>query len=289
LRIEVTDDEFFGPAIGFGPGGSDRVDDLTFELPPLNLALAQSLVARSPASRLLAAGQGHPAANLEAVVDALVRVSQLLIDVPQIAAILIDPLFADSRGVAAAEAWMTLHPPGQSALTALTPYPVDLVEHWASGGETLEIRPIRPEDAEAHLALFKRLLPEDIRYRFFSPVRELSPEWIARLTQVDYDREMAMIAVHGGDTVGVARLVRDLPGTEAEFAIIVDPAMKGKGVGRRLMERIVDWARCKRLSAVYGQILAENAPMLAFIRRLGFSIGRTPGEPDVVEARLNLQ
>ena len=288
LRITVTDDGLFGPAIGFGPGGRDRLEDAILDLPPLNFALASALVGRSPAARLLAAGQGHAAADADAVADALVRVSQLVIDVPEIASMVIDPLFADENGVSAAEAWVSLRPPGEAGLTAISPYPADLVEQWATHGETLEIRPIRPEDAEAHLALFKRLSPEDIRYRFFSLLRDLSAEQIARLTQVDYDREMAMIAVRGEETVGVARLVRESPGTEAEFAIAVDRAMKGKGVGRHLMERIIDWGRSQGLTAITGQILADNAPMLAFIRRLGFEIRRFPDEPDVVEARLNL-
>ncbi|MBV8913377.1 MAG: GNAT family N-acetyltransferase [Acetobacteraceae bacterium] len=288
VRITVTDDELFGPAIGFGPGGRDRLNEAAFELPPLNVALAGSLVARSQAARLLAAGQGHPAANVDAVADVLVRVSQLIVDAPEIASLVIDPLFADESGVSAAEAWLRLRPPGQAGLTAIAPYPAQLAEHWPTHGETLEIRPIRPEDAQAHIALFKRLPPEDVRYRFFSPLRDLPPERIARLTQVDYDREMAIIAVRDGETVGVARLVREPPGTEAEFAVLVDPAMKGRGVGRHLMQRIIDWGRSCGLTAITGQILADNAPMLAFARGLGFQLSRQPEEPDVVDARMNL-
>lgn len=288
LRVEVADDPLFGPTVGFGPGGRDRLGDAVFELPPLNLALAAGLVARSPASRLLAAGQGHPAADVDAVADALVRVSQLVVDVPEIASIIIDPLFADESGVSAAEAWMGLRPPGERGVTAIAPYPAELVEQWTACGDTLEVRPIRPEDAEAHLALFHRLAPEDIRYRFFSLLRELSPEQVNRLTHIDYDREMAMIAVRGSETVGVARLVREPSGTEAEFAIAVDSAMKGRGIGRHLMRRILDWARRQGVTAVVGQVLAENHRMLGFIRGLGFEFSRVPGESDVVEARLTL-
>jgi acetyltransferase len=288
LRITVADDPLFGPAIGFGPGGRDRMADAVVDLPPLNVALASSLVARSPAARLQAAGQGHAAANVDAVADALVRVSQLVIDFAEIASITIDPLFADVSGVSAAEAWIGLRPPGEAGLTAIAPYPADLVEHWTVGGETLEVRPIRPEDAGAHAALFRRLTPEDVRYRFFSLLRDLSAEQIARMTQIDYDREMAMIAVSGDQILGVARLVREPSGSDAEFAIVVDPAVKGKGVGRHLMERIIAWGRAKRLETISGQILADNARMLAFIRHLGFEIRRIPGESDVVEARLTL-
>lgn len=289
LRIAVTDDPMLGPAIGFGPGGRDRLRDEVIELPPLNLALAAGLIARSPAATLLAAGQGHGAADLDAVADALVRVSQLVIDMPEIAGLIIDPLFADETGVSAAEAWIELRPEGERGLTAIAPYPADLVETWRTrAGETLEIRPIRPEDAEAHAGLMSRLTQEDIRYRFFSLLRELPPEQIARMTAIDYDREMAIIAVRGLDTVGVARLVQEPGGREAEFAVVVDPVMKGTGLGHHLMQRIIDWGRQKGLAAISGQILADNSRMLAFIKKLGFAVHRIPGESDVVEARLPL-
>ena len=288
LRIEVADDALFGPAIGFGPGGRDRRGDASYDLPPLNLALAAGLVGRSRAAGLLEAGEGHGQADQDAVADTLVRISQLVIDVPEIASILIDPLFADDRGIAAADAWIGLRPPGARGDLAIPPYPEELVEQWALDGEAIEIRPIRPEDAEAEAALFHRLTPEDIRYRFFSMLRDLGPEQIARLTQIDYDREMAFVAVRGGDMVGVARLVREPPGTEAEFAIIIDAAAKGRGLARHMMERLLAWARSQEITAVVGQVLADNAPMLAFVRRLGFEIRRVPGEPDVVEVRTTL-
>ncbi len=289
LRVTVADDPMFGPAIGFGPGGRTQRRDAEFDLPPLNLTLAAGLIERSEAAPLLAAGQGHGAAHLDAIADALVRVSQLVIDIPEIATLTLDPLFADEFGASAAEAWISLRPPGQIGLTAIAPYPADLVERWTMNtGQIVDVRPIRPEDAEAHIALVGRLTPEDIRYRFFSLLRELPPEQIVRMTQIDYDREMAIVAVDGGATLGVARLVRDSGGEEAEFAVVVDPALKGTGLGRHLMERILAWGRSQGLRAITGQILTENARMLAFIRRLGFVIKRMPDEPDVVEARLTL-
>ncbi|HEY0418300.1 MAG TPA: GNAT family N-acetyltransferase, partial [Acetobacteraceae bacterium] len=186
---------------------------------------------------------------------------------------------------------LTLRPPGAPpGVLAITPYPSELVGSYRARSETLTIRPIRPEDAEAHAAFFSRLSPQDIRFRFFSALRELSPEQMARMTQVDYDREMAFIAVRegGGETVGVARLVRDLASGGGEFAVAVQPDMKGRGVARHLMQRLIDWGRAQGMQEIAGQILADNAPMLAFIRRLGFSIRRMPGESDVVEAVLAL-
>jgi acetyltransferase len=158
------------------------------------------------------------------------------------------------------------------------------------GRERITIRPIRPEDAQAHGAFFSRLSPEDIRYRFFSAIRELSAEQTARLTQVDYDREMAFIAVReaSGDTVGVARLVCETGTDHGEFAVIVQADMKGRGLASRLMRSLIDWARAQGMRAVVGQVLADNPPMLAFVRRLGFRVRRMPEEPDVMEVRLEL-
>ncbi len=287
LRAAVVDDPFFGPAIGFGPGGRGRDGDVAFDLPPLNLALAAGLIERSPAARLLSAGDGHGPADREAVADILVRLGQLIVRFPEIETVSIDPLFADEAGAAAAEAFIRLRPAGAFGLPALAPYPSEWVEAWTGGGRALEIRPIRPEDAEAHAALMTRLSPEDIRYRFFSQLRQLSPEQIARMTQIDYDREIAFVATEGSATVGVARLVQQ-PGDEAEFAVVIDPAMKGTGLGQHLMRRLIDWGRIKGVGTITGQILAENARMLAFIRKLGFELHRLPDETDVVEARLTL-
>ncbi len=266
VAITVADDPLFGPSIGLGQG---RMAERCFDLPPLNLSLAHGLVAH--ASPGLSPGQA------DALADTLVRVSQMLVDLPEVATL--------ALGDHAPR--MTLRPPGAVGKLAIAPYPAELAQAWQAGGETLHIRPIRPEDAAAHAALFARIGPEDIRYRFFSSLRQLSPERIARLTQVDYDREMAFVAVRAnGDTVGVSRLVRD--GDEGEFAVIVQPDMKGRGLARQLMQRLVDWGRAQGMAAVVGQVMADNHPMLAFVRRLGFTLRRAPDDPELVEARLPL-
>ncbi len=259
LPVGVTDDALFGPVIGLA--------DRTVDLPPLNLSLAHGLIAHSPAAARLTPPQE------EALADTLVRVSQLVVDMSELA--------SASLGDGAAS--IVLRPPGEASRLVLPPYPDGLVESWSAAGEMLTIRPIRPEDAAAHAALFRRISPEDVRLRFFSTLRELSPERIARMTQVDYDREMAFVAVRAnGDTVGVSRLVCDRD--EGEFAVIVQPDMKGRGLARHLMARLIAWGRAQGMAAIVGQVLAENAPMLAFVRRLGFSVRRLPDEPDVVEA-----
>ena len=294
LRIRVVDDTRFGAVISFGLGGTtaDIACDVAADLPPLNLALAHGLIARTRAAATLARLRDMPAADIDAVAETLVRISQLIVDFPEIVEIEVNPLFADADGVLAADAWLRLRETGDTGGgLAITPYPAELVEHWtAHDSERLTIRPIRPEDADQHAAFFARLSPQDIRYRFFTAMRELSAEQMARLTQVDYDREMAFIAVRetSGETVGVARLVCEPGADEGEFAVIVQSDMKGRGLATHLTQRLIDWARARRLRAIVGQVLADNAPMLAFVRHLGFSLKRMPDEADVVEVRLLL-
>ena len=236
LRIRVEDDATFGPVISFGQGGTtaDIAGDASADLPPLNLALAHGLIGRTRAASTLARFRDNPPANEAAVAEALVRVSQLIVDFPEIAELDLNPLIVDTDGVLAADAWLRLREAGDDGGgLAITPYPVELVEHWIMpDGERLIVRPIRPEDADGHGAFFSRLSPQDIRYRFFSAMRELSPEQMARLTQIDYDREMAFIALRetSGETVGVARLVCE-DDRQGEFAVIVQARHEGQGGG----------------------------------------------------------
>ena len=294
LRARVVDDPVFGPVIGFGQGGStaELTHDLALDLPPLNLPLAQALVARTRAAATLAGFRDMAAANVGAVAETLVRISQLVVDFPEIAEINVNPLFADADGVMVADAWVRLRGVDEPAMElAIAPYPSELVERVELKGERLTIRPVRPEDAEQHGAFFRRLTPEDVRYRFFTAMRELSPEQLARLTQVDYDREMAFVAVREstGETVGVSRLVCEGDGRTGEFAVVVQRDMKGKGLASLLMHRLMDWGRTHDVTDMVGQVLADNAPMIGFVRHLGFSLRRMPDEPDVVEAKMVLE
>ncbi len=294
LRIRVTDNPLLGPVIGFGEGGGDPEDvsHLATGLPPLNLALAHALIHRAAIAPRLAAMRGQAAADEQAIAATLVRVSQLIIDTPEILALDLDPLFASQRGVAAASAQIWLRPAGQARPPlVIPPYPGELTRHYTARGQNFLIRPIRPEDADAHAAMLSRFTQEDMRYRFFSPMKKLPIEQIVRLADVDYTREMAIIAVReaNGDTVGVARLVcNDTDGTSAEFAVAVDPAAKKFGLGTFLMNSVIEWGKAQGVKEITGQILADNVPMLTFIKRLGFSLIRLPEEPDVMEAKLEL-
>ena len=163
-------------------------------------------------------------------------------------------------------------------------------EHWEAGGERFLIRPIRPADAAEHDAFFHRLSPEDIRLRFFAAVRELTPAQLDKFTRLDYDRDMALIAVReeAGQTVGVARLVREDDPLVAEFAVIVQHDLQGRGLATHLMRRLLDWAPRHGVREVIGEILAENRAMIDLARHLGFSLLHLPEDPQIVEARLNL-
>jgi acetyltransferase len=266
--------------------------ELAIDLPPLNLALANGLIRRSRAGAMLGKPlRDRPAADVEAVAEVLVRISQLIVDFPEIAVLDVPSVFADAGGVLAVDAWLRLRGPEEPAKRlAIAPYPAELTEQRVIGGEQITIRPIRPEDGQAHTAFFSRLSPQDIRFRFFSAMRELSPEQTVRLTQVDYDWEMAFIAVRDatGETVGVSRLACDSDGRSGEFAVIVQSDMKGRGLASHLMHRLIDWARMRGLREIEGQVLADNQPMLSFVRHLGFSVHRMAEDPEVMEAKLPL-
>jgi acetyltransferase len=293
VAVRVADDATFGPAITFGCGGTTpNPTDRAVDLPPLNLALAKGLIHRCRTGAML----GRPLrdrapASSDAVAQALVRISQLIVDFPDIAVLDVPSLFVDGQGVLAADAWLRLRGPDEPpAGLAIPPYPVELIEHLRLGLDRITIRPIRPEDAAAHTAFFSRLSPQDIRFRFFSAMRELSPEQTVRLTQIDYDREMAFVAVNEAtsDTVGVCRVASDPDSRSGEFAVIVQADMKGRGLASHLMRRLIEWARMRGLTEVVGQILADNQPMLAFIRHLGFTVHRMPDDPSIMEAKLLL-
>ena len=293
FAVRVADDATFGPAISFGVGGTTADPaDRAVDLPPLNLALAEALIQRCRGGAMLGLPlRDRPPVSSDGLARVLVRISQLIVDFPEIAVLETPSLFVDADGVLAVDAWIRLRRDDEPrARLAIAPYPVELIERRQFAAEGITIRPIRPEDAAAHTAFFSRLSADDVRYRFFSAMRQLSPEMTVRLTQVDYDREMAFVAVKDAtaETVGVARLACDPDGEAGEFAVIVQADMKGRGVASELMRRLIDWARSRGLRQVVGQILADNHPMLAFIRHLGFSLHRLPDDPEIIEATLVL-
>jgi len=286
----------FGPWISFGRGGtgSDFEPDVAFDLPPLNRTLALAMIRRTRSARLLEGFRDYAPVDPGQVADTAVRLSQIAVDFPEIADLIINPLLADERGVLALDASGHLRPPGAVAQLAVPPYPAELAAPWvARDGRTLLVRPIRPEDAAAHAEAFRSLNPDDVRWRFFSQLKELPAAQIARMTQIDYDREMAFVAVERlpdgkSRTVGVARLIREPGSNQGEFAVVTLPAWKGQGLGRHLMERLFEWGRAQGVKTAVGQVMADNRPMLAFVRALGFTLKRSAEDEEIMEARLEL-
>ncbi|MDJ0947502.1 MAG: GNAT family N-acetyltransferase [Alphaproteobacteria bacterium] len=298
LIAGATTDPVFGPVILFGEGGTavEVIADRNIGLPPLNMTLARELVSRTRIARLLQGYRDRPAVDLDALCRTLIQVSQLIIDVPEIAELDINPLLTDQHGVLALDARIAVaHPrkPGVKRL-AIRPYPQDLEEEFTmKSGRKVLFRPIRPEDEPQHHEFIAKLSSEDIHFRFFGHVRELPHSQMARFTQIDYDREMAFIATgkkRGGrpETLGVVRTVSDPDNVRTEFAIVVRSDLKGQGLGTALLVKMIDYCRARGTREMVGQILTNNRAMLGLAKRLGFErIGMIDHE--AVEMLLDLQ
>ncbi|MDE1149068.1 MAG: bifunctional acetate--CoA ligase family protein/GNAT family N-acetyltransferase [Azospirillaceae bacterium] len=304
LIVGMTDDPLFGPVLLFGQGGTDVevLEDQALALPPLNMNLARDVMARTRVHKLLRGYRHRPPADLTAIALTLNKVSQLVIDFPEIAELDINPLYAGPGGVMALDARIRVVPapePGAARL-AIRAYPKRLEQHVTiHDGRDFLIRPIRPEDEPLIHDMIARTAIEDIRLRFFAPMRRLSRAMAARLTQIDYDREMALVAIapdpnpppaegsnlHPGDEAifGTVRITADPDNEKAEYAVLVRSDMKGKGLGYLLMTRILDYARSRGIREVYGEVLRENVTMLQMCRDLGFTQTDYPEDPGIVE------
>lgn len=297
LIVGAATDARFGPVVVFGQGGAavEITGDRAIGLPPLNRVLACDLVSRTRVSRLLSGYDGHPAADLDAICLTLMKVSQMVIDLPEIVELDINPLLADSHGVVALDARMRIARPGALGADrlAIRPYP-EALEEWIDwNGLRVLLRPIRPEDGERHQRFFSRLDPEDVRSRVFVPLRELQASQLARLTQIDYDREMAFIATaqteqDDWETLGVVRVVTDPDNLVAEFALIVRSDLKGKGLGSILLRKMIGYCRARGTLRIVGETLHDNEALQRLVRRLGFTL-KPSGEPGIVRAELDLQ
>ena len=297
VMIKMAVDPIFGPVIIFGHGGpaADVIKDRAVALPPLNMSLARELVMRTRVAKLLSGYGDCPPANIDALCLALVQVSQLIVEQPEIVGLTINPLFVDATGVFAVEAAIEVAPAADSAESrlAIRPYPKDVEEDFTlvNGREVL-LRPIRPEDEPAHYEFLSRVTPEDMRLRFFHHVRRLPHAEMARLTQIDYDREMAIIATSPGEndpatpeTLGVVRIVADGNAEKAEYAILIRSDLKGQGLGRKLMDKIIRYSRSRSFKQVTGLVLCDNRRMLDMVHGLGFKSRRIPDD-DVMEVTL---
>ncbi len=296
LMVGVTSDPIFGPLITFGAGGTtvEVMGDRSVTLPPLNGFLVKDLIQRTHVAKMLGAFRHMPPADMQALQSVLLRVSEMVCELPMLMEMDINPLIVDESGALAADARVVveLRQPSADryAHMAIYPYPTHLVTNWQlADGTDLVIRPIRPEDAEIEQE-FVRNLSEEARYfRFMNSVQELSEAMLVRFTQIDYSREMALVAVaeESGREVelGVTRFAINPDGESCDFALVIADRMRGKGLGHKLMTALMDAARSKGLKLMEGEVLKSNTSMLKLMQRLNFSIENSAEDDSVKKVR----
>ena len=300
VMIGISRDPVFGPVINFGSGGTamDIQTDTEVALPPLNVFLCKELIQRARAARALRSIRNMPQADVSGVVDILMRVSEMACELPEIEELVINPILVDEDCVIAVDAWLSVAPPRTSTARyghmAIHPYPSGLSSIWQTrDGMDITVRPIRPEDTKIEQSFVDGLSPESKYFRFMYRMGDISPMMLARFTQIDYDREMALVAVEKEGTgearlLGVARYVGNPDGQSCEFALTVADDMQKKGVGRQLMQLLMNVARDRGLTIMEGDVLAVNRKMLRLCEKLGFRVARNSEDPEVVIVRRHL-
>ncbi|MEM8819116.1 MAG: bifunctional acetate--CoA ligase family protein/GNAT family N-acetyltransferase [Pseudomonadota bacterium] len=294
LLCGISDDPVFGPALVFGAGGLgvEAEDDVVLALPPLDLGLARRMIGKTRVARRLAGYRTHPAADIDAIAAVMVRLGELARALPMINELDINPLLADGSGCVALDARITVQHrlvdlPAPNPRFAIRPYPAELEGSLAlRDGTAVFCRPVKPEDAPRFAEFFRRATPEDLRLRFFSRLKEVPAAMIARLTQIDYARAIAFVAFEAtgeplddrGEMLGVGRLAGDATGERAEFSVMVRSDLKGRGLGRALMERLIEHGRAEGIATIWGEILTDNTGMLTLATKLGFRSQTVPGE-----------
>jgi acetyltransferase len=301
LIAGIADDPTFGPVIVFGTGGTavEIINDKAIALPPLDFRLADELIGRTRVSRLLKSYRDIPAADSAAIRLVIVKLAQLATDIPEITEMDINPLLADGQGVIALDARVAvaaLRPRADRRASghprlAIRPYPNEWERHQLlSDGTPLLIRPVRPEDESLYPPFLRQVTQDDLRMRFFAPVKEFTHDFIARFTQIDYARAMAFVAIDASsdELLGVARLHMLTHSDTGEYAVLVRSDLKGRGLGWLLMKTLIDYARGEGIHAIQGDVLAENTTMLSMCAELGFIVKDNPNEPDVRTVKLTL-
>jgi acetyltransferase len=300
LIAGIADDPTFGPVVVFGRGGTavEVIDDKALALPPLDLNLARDLISRTRVARILKAYRDVAAADETAVALVLVKLAQLAADLPEIREIDLNPLLADETGVIAVDARVavaaldrTRRAPSGHPRFAIRPYPKEWERHvlLRDGSKTF-LRPVRPEDERLYGPFFARVTEEDLRLRFFAPVKQFNHAFFARFTQLDYARAMAFIALDEatGEMLGVVRIHASANYDSGEYAVLVRSDLKAKGLGWLLMQMMIEYARSEGLRTIEGQVLRDNTTMLRMCAELGFKIAADPQEPDTCIVKLAL-
>ena len=292
VLLGMTSDPVLGPVIVFGAGGVDveAFQDRAVTLPPLNRLLARDLIQRTRVATLLGPFRNRPPIDMAALENVLLRLSEMVCELPWLEEMDINPLLVDEHGALALDARIVIAPRVPTAdrygHMAIHPYPAHLVTHWQlpSGNDVL-IRPIRPEDAELTQGFVKSLSEETKYFRFMDSLSELSPVELARLTQIDYTREMALLALTELDgrevELGVARYAINPDGETCEFALVVNDQWQKQGIGHKLMDVLMDVARGRGLKVMEGEVLKTNRPMLKLVEALGFRVEPHPEDEAV--------
>lgn len=296
LICGISEDALFGPVILFGQGGTavEVVNDQALALPPLNAVLARDLIDRTRVAKLLKGYRNRPPSDVKAIIAVLFALQDIAIDLPEVKELDINPLWADDQGVLALDARIRVAPeprPGTERF-AVKPYPAELAREITDrNGKRYQMRPIKPEDAGAIQDAVAASDPADVRLRFFSSIQRLPDVLAKRLTQIDYDREMAFVVFDDSgerqEGIGVVRLALDPDRVRGEFAAMVRSDRIGTGLGFRMMQEIIAYARHIGAKQIFGDVMAENERMLSMCAELGFVRSGTP-EPGVLEVTLEL-
>ncbi|MDB5596348.1 MAG: family N-acetyltransferase [Hyphomicrobiales bacterium] len=299
LIAGIAEDPTFGPVIVFGRGGKavEVINDRALALPPLDLRLAHDLIERTRVVKILRTYRDEPAADIDATALMLVKLSQLSADIPEIRELDLNPVLCDHEGIIVIDARIAIAPAlqphlhGSNQRFAIAPYPKGWErELTLRDGAKIFVRPVRPEDEHLYRRFFESIPALDLRLRFFAPVKEFSHTFVARLTQIDYARAFAICAIEPetGRMLGGVRLIKDAEATSGEYAILLLPEFKGRGLGWNLMKLMIEYAEDEGLTRIEGQVLAENTTMLTMCEQLGFQVRDDPEEHGIKLVRLDL-
>jgi acetyltransferase len=286
LILGIKRDRDFGPVILFGIGGifTEVLEDYAIAFPPLNRLLARKLIEQTKVYRLLRGYRNIPPAKLDVLEEILIRLAQLATDFSEIEELDVNPLVITPEGVCAVDARVLLKSSPISAPhhLVISPYPDQYESHTrTSVGIDIFVRPIRPEDASLLVDLFDSLSTRSVYMRFFTPLKRLPQSMLARFTQIDYDREIALVAMSESESeekmLGVARVIMESNRKHAEFSVVVADPWQGKGIGAELLRRCLEIAKEQKIEKVWGVVLSENTQMLALGKKFGFTFKRVPG------------
>jgi acetyltransferase len=302
LIAGLADDKTFGPIVIFGAGGTavEIINDKALALPPLDLRLAHDLIGRTRVSRILNRYRDVPAADRAGVALVLVKLAQLAADLPEVRELDLNPLLADETGVIVLDARIAVgqkQPINSSSRRdtsrfVIRPYP----KEWErtvqlKDGSAVLVRPVRPEDEGLYPSFLQKVTADDLRLRFFAPIKEFSHAFIARFTQIDYARAMAFVAIDpgSGEMLGVGRAHILSHSNTAEYAVLVRSDLKGRGLGWLLMQMLIEYASSAGILQLRGEVLSDNSTMLRMCAELGFHIAESPTEPGIRIVTLSIK